>query len=176
MNRKILDVLGVRYHRFQSNGPITRDPGRLGDIVGKLLRAGAMTPQDARPELEKIFNREFPALHDFWATQPIAVTAAGYVPEDAEGVRISPTAQGYIDLDPDPELDAQDLVEELRALEELTLNDDQRRRFMRLPETQKRTVIEEAEHLVQVRNAIRDAERAQAEEDFRAGKDLSSEE
>ena len=188
MNRKILSSLGARFWKFESNGPITREPGKLADIVGQLLRAGAITPRDAREESAKVLNRDLSKLEDaFWMDQPIAVTAAGYIPADAAGAFVdadSATQFGPGRIDPnvgeDPDTAAKLIVDELKSLSTDDLNDagalspDQRSRFRRLPPAFQKSVIQQAADLVVLRNEIRAAEKQQAEDRFLAAKDAQA--
>lgn len=188
MNRKILDSLGAQYWKFASNGPITRDPGKLADIVGQLLRAGGMTPADARPEIEKILNRELPKIDAFWVDQPLAVTAAGFVPEGAEGTIVDADsatsfAGGEVETttsESDVEQRAAGLVGELKQLvldegADGRLSATQRMTFRRLPPAVKRDVLQEAAKLVELRNAMRDAERDVAFQQFSNAKSATEE-
>ncbi len=75
-NRKILPDLGIKFWRFKSLAPVTRDPKTLSDMVRDLVRAGVITPSEGRVIAGDIFNREFAKLDVRWAQQPLMLTLA----------------------------------------------------------------------------------------------------
>jgi PBSX family phage portal protein len=77
LNRKLLADMGIRFWRFRSQTPVTRDPERMTDMVEKLVRVGVLTPEEARVLASDIFNREFAKLGAAWTRQPITLTLAG---------------------------------------------------------------------------------------------------
>jgi capsid portal protein len=77
MNRRLLADMGIRFWRFRSQTPVTRDPERLTDMVEKLVRVGVLTPEEGRLLASDIFNREFRKLGDDWVRRPITLTLAG---------------------------------------------------------------------------------------------------
>ena len=77
MNHKILADLGIRFWRFRSQAPVTRDPERLSDMVEKLVRVGVLTPEEGRVLAADVFNREFRKIGDDWTKRPITLTLAG---------------------------------------------------------------------------------------------------
>jgi polyhydroxyalkanoate synthesis regulator phasin len=77
MNRTLLAAMGIRFWRFRSQTPVTRDPERLTEMVEKLVRAGVLTPEEARMFASDVFNRELRKLGDAWTKQPITLTLAG---------------------------------------------------------------------------------------------------
>jgi capsid portal protein len=113
VNRVVLGDLGVRFWRFRSNAPLTRDPERMTEMVERLTRVGVLTPAEGRSLAGDIFNREFKYISDDWVRRPLTLTLAGI-------------QTGVEDLKPSVEKtallrDAQTLValhEELRAEEE----------------------------------------------------------
>ena len=89
INRKILTDMGIRFWRFRSNGPITKDAAQLTEMIATLLRAGAITPGEARQLSEDVFNREFKRIDEFWTDQPLQLSVAGITASDGE-----PPAEG----------------------------------------------------------------------------------
>ncbi len=77
VNRKLLADMGIRFWRFRSQTPVTRDPERMTDMVEKLVRVGVLTPEEGRVLASDIFNREFAKLGADWTKRPITLTLAG---------------------------------------------------------------------------------------------------
>ncbi len=77
INRKLLADMGIRFWRFRSQTPVTRDPERMTDMVEKLVRVGVLTPEEGRFLAGDIFNREFRKIGDDWTKRPITLTLAG---------------------------------------------------------------------------------------------------
>jgi capsid portal protein len=77
MNHKLLADMGIRFWRFLSQTPSTRDPERMTVMVEKLVRVGVLTPEEGRMLSEDIFNREFRKIKEPWVRQPITLTLAG---------------------------------------------------------------------------------------------------
>jgi len=77
INRKLLNDMGIRFWRFRSQTPATRDPERMTDMVEKLVRVGVLTPEEGRLLASDIFNREFAKLGADWTKRPITLTLAG---------------------------------------------------------------------------------------------------
>jgi capsid portal protein len=77
MNRKVLADMGVRFWRFRSQTPVTRDPERMTEMVERLVRVGVLTPEEGRVLAGDIFNREFRTIGDDWTKRPITLTLAG---------------------------------------------------------------------------------------------------
>ena len=77
MNHRILADLGIRFWRFRSQTPVTRDPERMTNMVEKLVRVGVLTPEEGRVLASDIFNRELRKLGDDWTKRPITLTLAG---------------------------------------------------------------------------------------------------
>ena len=77
INRKLLADMGIRFWRFRSQTPVTRDPERMTAIVEKLVRVGVLTPEEGRFLAGDIFNREFRKIGDDWTKRPITLTLAG---------------------------------------------------------------------------------------------------
>ena len=77
MNRQLLADMGIRFWRFRSQTPVTRDPERMTQMVEKLVRVGVLTPEEGRILAGDIFNREFRKIGDDWTKRPITLTLAG---------------------------------------------------------------------------------------------------
>ncbi|MCL2726684.1 MAG: phage portal protein, partial [Polyangiaceae bacterium] len=77
MNRKVLADMGVRFWRFRSQTPVTRDPERMTEMVERLVRVGVLTPEEGRLLASDVFNREFRKIDDDWTKRPITLTLAG---------------------------------------------------------------------------------------------------
>ena len=76
MNRLLADMV-IRFWRFRSQAPVTRDPGRMTEMVERLVRVGVLTPEEGRELAGDIFNREFRKLGDDWTSRPLILTLAG---------------------------------------------------------------------------------------------------
>jgi len=77
VNRVVLGELGIRFWKFRSNAPLTRDPERMTEMVERLVRVGVLTPEEGRQLAGDIFNREFRHIGDDWTKRPITLTLAG---------------------------------------------------------------------------------------------------
>jgi PBSX family phage portal protein len=77
INRKLLADMGIRFWRFRSQTPVTRDPERMTAMVERLVRVGVLTPEEGRFLAGDIFNREFRKIGDDWTKRPITLTLAG---------------------------------------------------------------------------------------------------
>jgi len=77
INRKLLADMGIRFWRFRSQTPVTRDPERMTAMVEKLVRVGVLTPEEGRFLAGDIFNRELRKIGDDWTKRPITLTLAG---------------------------------------------------------------------------------------------------
>jgi PBSX family phage portal protein len=94
MNRKLLADMGVRFWRFRSQTPVTRDPERMTEMVERLVRVGVLTPEEGRLLAGDIFNREFRKIGDDWTKRPITLTLAGIQTgvEDLKPKAVNPEA------------------------------------------------------------------------------------
>jgi capsid portal protein len=77
MNRRLLADMGIRFWRFRSQTPVTRDPERMTDMVEKLVRVGVLIPEEGRMLAADIFNRELRHISDDWVKRPVTLTLAG---------------------------------------------------------------------------------------------------
>ncbi len=83
VNRKLLlNEFGIRYWKYVSNAPVTRDPSMVAKMIKDLMNANAVTAVDMRPLLEEVFNREFRTVNADWAKQPVPLTVAGVTTGD----------------------------------------------------------------------------------------------
>jgi hypothetical protein len=65
INRKLFADMGIRFWRFRSQTPVTRDPERMTQMVERLVRGGVLTPEEARTLAGDIFNRELRKIGDW---------------------------------------------------------------------------------------------------------------
>jgi PBSX family phage portal protein len=92
INRKILADMGIRFWRFRSNAPLTRDPAAMTDMVVALVKAGVLTPEEGRHLAGDVFNRDFKKIDAEWVRQPISLTLAGFAAAAApESAMVGPT-------------------------------------------------------------------------------------
>ncbi len=96
INRKLLADMGVRFWRFRSQTPVTRDPERMTNMVEKLVRVGVLTPEEGRVLASDIFNREFAKLGADWTKRPITLTLAG-IQTGVEDLRPKPPSETLVD-------------------------------------------------------------------------------
>jgi len=135
MNRQLLADLGIRFWRFRSQTPVTRDPERMTQMVEKLVRVGVLTPEEGRFLAGDIFNREFRKIGDDWTKRPITLTLAG-IQTGVEDLRARTRKGGVLDdaralLDLRDELDAEEqrLTESRLDLARRYLDDREPDRF-----------------------------------------------
>ena len=95
MNRKLLADMGVRFWRFRSQTPVTRDPERMTEMVERLVRVGVLTPEEGRLLAGDIFNREFRKIGDDWTKRPITLTLAG-IQTGVEDLKPKPVADSLL--------------------------------------------------------------------------------
>jgi capsid portal protein len=84
INHKLLADMGVRFWRFCSNAPVTRDPQVMAEIVKNLVTANVLTPEEGRRLAGDVFNIEFKTIRAPWVKQPIPLTLAGFPVGSAE--------------------------------------------------------------------------------------------
>jgi len=77
VNQELFRDIGVRYWRFVSKAPVTRDPVALSEMIRNLANANVLIPREGRELAEDVFNREFKKLADDWTKQPMPMTLAG---------------------------------------------------------------------------------------------------
>lgn len=76
MNDKILRDLGIKYWKFESQSPITRDPAIMAKIIIDFVKGGVLLPDEGRSLAADVFNREFRRIDAVWAQQPLQLTMA----------------------------------------------------------------------------------------------------
>jgi len=77
INKDLLVDMGVRFWKFVSRAPVTRDPVALSEMIRNLANGHVLTPEESRELSEDVFNREFAKLDAEWTKQPMALTLAG---------------------------------------------------------------------------------------------------
>lgn len=80
MNRQILPQLGIRFWRFVSKTPISKDPVVLGELIASLTEKGVLVPAEGRELARDVFNRELRTIDDDWTKIPLQLTLAGMLP------------------------------------------------------------------------------------------------
>lgn len=157
VNRKLLADMGIRFWRFRSNSPVTRDPAAMADIVRSLVNANILTPEEGRMLASDVFNREFKKISASWVKQPVPLTLAG----------IPPTPEPENPLGPEVQKDGQGSLGtgDLAAGGGLSPAQGQ-------PRGRRRRgwpafdLVGEATRLIAIRNALREAEAGEAARDF----------
>lgn len=77
INREFLADMGIRFWKFVSLAPVTRDPTAMSEIIRNLVNAGTLTPGEGRELAADVFNRDFAKINALWTKQPLVVTLAG---------------------------------------------------------------------------------------------------
>jgi PBSX family phage portal protein len=141
MNRKLLADMGIRFWRFCSNAPVTRDPQVMAETVKNLVTANVLTPEEGRRLAGDVFNMEFRAIRAPWVKQPIPLTLAGFPVESdkqTEMLHSGVPSQAATAVRPGP--DGHDAQAQSAAIEDV--HADAHERFLRLkPEQMERDVI-----------------------------------
>lgn len=106
INRTILAELGIRFWKFVSNSPISRDPLELAEIAAKLATVGGLVPADIRELARDIFNRELRTITDDWVNLPLPLAQAGFV--SGAGAPASPAAQDVAQRAPEAKMQPSD--------------------------------------------------------------------
>ena len=152
MNRKVLADLGIRFWKFQSMGPISKDPEKLSLMIRGMVRDGILLPSEARQIAEDVFNRTLPQVDEFWANQPTMMTAAGFIPDEALPENMaspkSPTPAG----------------------EEAKKAVAQGRKFKRMPPIETDSLFKDAQKLLQFRDTVRSVEDMVADDQYMTAK------
>jgi len=153
INRKLLSDMGIRFWRFHSNSPVTRDPAAMAEIIRSLTNAGILTPEEGRLLAGDVFNREFKKINAPWVKQPVSLTLAGIPPTpEPESTLVGPDVQK-------DDATTRDLAA-AGGLLPAQGRPSQRRRL------DQDDLISEATRLIAIRNALRDAERREAKREF----------
>jgi hypothetical protein len=150
INRKFLGELGIRFWWFRSNSPVTRDPETMAGIIRNLVNANVLTPEEGRQLASDVFNRDFKKIDALWTKQPVALTLAG--------VPIEPDEQS--------ELVGPEIAQAATAPQALVPPRGARKRRRGAGDD----LSAEAERLVRLRDALRAAEKRQAQVSFETRK------
>jgi PBSX family phage portal protein len=159
INRKVLSDMGIRFWRFRSNSPVTRDPAAMAEIVRSLVNANILTPEEGRLLASDVFNREFKKISASWVKQPVALTLAG--------IALQPEPESTL-VGPDVQKDdttTRDLADAGGALAAA-----QARPGARVRGGESSDLVGEAARLIAIRNALRDAEGREAARAFESHK------
>jgi len=159
INRKILSDMGIRFWRFRSNSPVTRDPAAMAEIVRSLVNANILTPEEGRLLASDVFNREFKKISASWVKQPVALTLAG--------IALQPEPESTL-VGPDVQKDdttTRDLADAGGALAPAQARPGARRHG-----GESSDLVGEAARLIAIRNALRDAEGREAARAFESHK------
>jgi len=164
INRKLLlNEFGIKYWKFLSNAPVTRDPEVVAKMIKDLMNSNAFTALDVRPLLEEVFNREFRSLNADWAKQPVALTLAG-VPPTVAGEPVFGTDLSTGDLDEaGRKVPGQGGVHVGGPFEQND-EDDKRRRKTVGELFDEMDVVDQAKYLIRLREKLSDAEAQIAKE------------
>ena len=84
MNNVIFREMGVKFWKFVSRAPMTRDPVAMAEIIRNLSNANVLVPEEGRELAEDVFNREFRKLDTQWSKQPMPMTLASIPATRAE--------------------------------------------------------------------------------------------
>ena len=160
VNHRIIAELAIRFWRFRSNSPVTRDPSAMADIVKGLVNANVLTPEEGRALASDVFNREFKPISASWVKQPVSLTLAGIPP--------TPEPQRTV---PAPDVQKQDVSTRDLAASGGLLSPAQG-----LPARRRRRdaaswdLAGQAARLIALRDALLEAERGQNDQEFHADK------
>jgi hypothetical protein len=159
INRKVLTDMGIRFWRLRSNSPVTRDPAAMAEIVRGLVNANVLTPEEGRQLASDVFNRDFKKITAGWVKQPVPLTLAG----------IPPTPEPESPL-AGPEVPAREEKEDLStaalAAQGGALVPGQGRPGRRRRGLGPFDPTAEAQRLIAIRDALREAERRRAQQKF----------
>jgi PBSX family phage portal protein len=156
MNRKVLADMGIRFWRFRSNSPVTRDPAAMAEIVRGLVNANILTPEEGRQLASDVFNREFKKINAPWVKQPVQLTLAGIepAPEPESLFSVPDVQKGKSNTTPDVKKG------------DLTTGDLATAGGVLSPAQGAPDLVKEAQRLIAIRDALRDAETRAAHQEF----------
>jgi hypothetical protein len=156
VNRKVLSDMGIRFWKFRSNSPVTRDPAAMANIVRGLVNAAILTPEEGRLLAGDVFNRDFKKISAAWVKQPVSLTLAGIPPTpEPESTLAGPDVQK-------DDATTRDLAAGGGLVAAQGLGRGRRRESPDL--------VSEAARLIAIRNALRDAEAGAAAHEFQQAK------
>jgi len=154
INRKLLADMGIRFWRFRSNSPVTRDPAAMAEIVRGLVNANILTPEEGRQLASDVFNRDFKKISASWVKQPVSLTLAGIPPTpEPESALAGPEVKK-------DDLSTGDLASSGGMLAPAQGLPGRRRRG------QPFDLAKEAARLIALRDALREAESREAKREF----------
>jgi hypothetical protein len=156
MNRKVLADMGIRFWRFRSNSPVTRDPAAMAEIVRGLVNANILTPEEGRQLASDVFNREFKKINAPWVKQPVQLTLAGIepAPEPESLFSVPDVQKGKSNTTPDVKKG------------DLTTGDLATAGGVLSPAQGPPDLVKEAQRLIAIRDALREAETRAAHQEF----------
>ena len=161
VNRKVLADMGIRFWRFRSNSPVTRDPAAMAEIVRGLTNANILTPEEGRQLASDVFNRDFKKISAAWVKQPVPLTLAGIQPApEPESTLAGPEVPAREKKD---DLSTTSLAAGGKLVPAQGLPDRHRRQ-------QPFDLVREAQRLIAVRDALREAEKTEAKQEFKSAK------
>lgn len=145
INRKLFADMSIRFWRFKSNSPVTRDPERMTEMVERLVKANVLTPEEGRMLAGDVFNRDFRVIKAPWVKQPVPLTLAGFAPDGGQEGSVKADlstgdlagAGGLVPAQGGPAMDA--------SFGTRPSNDDEERR---------RWLLEEARRLLRIRDEL----------------------
>jgi capsid portal protein len=76
MNFVFLPEMGVKYHKFVSNGPMLTDPDQLARTLDLLSDAGFITPGEGRELTSGVIGKTLPKLQKQWMNEPLTLMLA----------------------------------------------------------------------------------------------------
>lgn len=177
INRKIMLPLGIKLHKFRSNGPSIRDPEQLSKMIKEMRDADGLTPRDVRDLAgELLFDRDFADIDERWVNRPLEMTLKGMVsnplaPEPEEGelaIEDEPAEETPPGTEAPPAPEAQEVEE---GTEKVAKGSRGRRRRRRKGPSHEALVVGE---LVRIRDKLLERERDGARRAFE--KDRSDDE
>jgi capsid portal protein len=77
-NRFILSEMGIRFWKFKTNSAVARDPQLETTIGTAWVKAGVITPNEARPIASDVMNKQYPPIQEPWANIPQPLALAGF--------------------------------------------------------------------------------------------------
>jgi hypothetical protein len=133
----------------------------MAEIVRGLTNANILTPEEGRQLASDVFNREFKKINAPWVKQPVSLTLAGLQPApEPESTLAGPDVPARENKG---DLSTADLTAGGRLVPGQGMPGRRRRQ-------KPFDLVREAERLIAVRDALREAEGSATERDFKAAK------